>query len=59
VFFVLRQSIADLGSIYLLILGAVAIAVMLVAPRGLWGLLADRFGWQLFPLARRVIVDKQ
>ena len=59
VFFVLRQSIADLGSVYLMILGAVAIAVMLVAPRGLWGLLADRFGWQLFPLARRVIVDKQ
>ncbi len=56
VFFALRQSIADLGSIYLLILGAVAIAVMLVAPRGLWGLVADRFGWQLFPLARRVIV---
>lgn len=59
VFFALRQSIADLGSIYLLILGALAIAVMLVAPRGLWGLVADRFGWQLFPLARRVIVEPQ
>jgi branched-chain amino acid transport system permease protein len=54
VFFVLRQFLADLGSLYLLILGAFAITAMLVAPKGAWGLLADRFGWQLFPLARRV-----
>jgi branched-chain amino acid transport system permease protein len=32
VFFVLRQTLADLGAIYLLILGVVAIAVMLKAP---------------------------
>jgi branched-chain amino acid transport system permease protein len=54
VFFALRQSFADLGSTYLIMLGAVAIFVMLVAPKGLWGLIADRFGWQLFPLARRL-----
>jgi len=53
-FFALRQALADLGSIYLMTLGAIAILVMLFAPRGLWGLLADRFGWQAFPLARRV-----
>lgn len=56
IFFVLRQSFADLGSLYLLMLGAVAIAVMLVAPKGLWGILADRFGWQMFPLARHVVL---
>jgi len=38
---------ADLGSVYLMMLGAVAIAVMLFAPQGLWGFVADRFGWQL------------
>jgi len=54
VFFLLRQTLADLGSLYLLMLGAVAIAVMLVAPKGLWGLLAERFGWQLLPLQRRL-----
>jgi branched-chain amino acid transport system permease protein len=54
VFFVLRQAFADLGSIYLLMLGAVAIVIMMRAPRGLWGLVADRFGWKLFPLDRRV-----
>jgi len=54
VFFLLRQTLADLGSLYLLMLGAVAIAVMLFAPKGIWGLLAERFGWQLLPLERRL-----
>ena len=54
VFFLLRQTLADLGSLYLLMLGAVAIAVMLWAPKGIWGFLAGRFGWQLLPLERRL-----
>jgi branched-chain amino acid transport system permease protein len=59
VFFLLRQTLADLGAIYLLILGVVAIAIMLKAPKGLWGLVADRFGWQVFPLQRRLVIDKR
>ncbi len=58
VFFVLRQTLADLGSLYLLMLGAVAIGVMLWAPKGIWGLLAGRFGWQLVPLERRLVWQK-
>jgi branched-chain amino acid transport system permease protein len=58
VFFLLRQTLADLGAIYLLILGVVAIGVMLKTPKGLWGLIADRFGWQVFPLQRRLVVGK-
>jgi branched-chain amino acid transport system permease protein len=54
VFFLLRRTLADLGSLYLLMLGAVAIAVMLLAPKGIWGFLASRFGWQLLPLERRL-----
>ena len=54
IFFLLRQLFADLGSLYLLMLGAVAIAIMLFAPRGVWGLVADRFGLQIFPLQRRL-----
>jgi branched-chain amino acid transport system permease protein len=54
IYFLLRALFADLGSIYLIILGVVAIAVMLKAPHGLWGLVADRYGWQVFPLARRL-----
>lgn len=54
VFFALRQAFSDLGSIYLLMLGVVAIVIMMRAPQGLWGLIASRFGWKLFPLDRRV-----
>ena len=54
VFFVLRQSLADLGSLYLMMLGLVAIFVMLRAPRGIAGFLADRFGIVFVPLDRRI-----
>jgi branched-chain amino acid transport system permease protein len=56
VFFALRQTLADLGTIYLLMLGAVAILVMLLAPKGIWGLIVENFGWQVFPLERSVIL---
>ena len=58
VFFLLRQTLADLGTLYLLMLGVVAIVVMLLAPKGIWGLIVERFGWQVFPLERRVILDE-
>jgi branched-chain amino acid transport system permease protein len=57
VFFVLRQALADLGTVYLMLLGAVAIAVMIWAPKGIWGLVVDRLGWQVFPLERRVVLE--
>ncbi|HMF21847.1 MAG TPA: branched-chain amino acid ABC transporter permease [Pseudolabrys sp.] len=59
VFFVLRQMLADLGSLYLLMMGAVAIIVMLWAPKGLWGLIAERFGWQALPLQRHLVLGKE
>lgn len=57
VYFLLRGLLADLGPTYLIILGAVAVGVMLFAPKGLWGLVADRFGWQLFPVGRRLVLS--
>jgi branched-chain amino acid transport system permease protein len=59
VFFLLRQALADLGTLYLLMLGAVAIVVMLLAPKGLWGLVVERFGIELFPLERRVVMEER
>lgn len=56
IFFVLRQTLSDLGSLYLLMMGAVAIAVMLFAPQGLWGMIAERLGWQALPLQRRLVI---
>jgi branched-chain amino acid transport system permease protein len=58
VFFMLRQTLADLGSLYLLMLGVVAIVVMLKAPKGIWGYVADRFGWQLLPLERCLVQSR-
>jgi branched-chain amino acid transport system permease protein len=57
VFFALRQTLADLGTFYLLMLGAIAIGIMLAAPKGIWGVVVSRLGWQIFPLERRVIGD--
>ncbi|MCF8476341.1 MAG: branched-chain amino acid ABC transporter permease [Pseudolabrys sp.] len=54
IFFFMRQTLSDLGSLYLLIMGAVAIVVMLWAPKGLWGVIAERFGWQALPLQRHL-----
>lgn len=55
VFFALRETLADLGTIYLIVLGLVAIVMMLKAPKGIWGLIRSRFDLQLFPLGYRVI----
>jgi branched-chain amino acid transport system permease protein len=55
VFFLLRETLADLGTTYLLILGLVAIVVMLKAPKGIWGLIKAHYGIELFPLSRRVV----
>lgn len=54
-FFLLRETLADLGAAYLILLGLVAIVVMLKAPMGLWGLFAAKTGLVLFPVRRRVI----
>ena len=54
VYFLLREYLADLGSIYLMILGALAIVIMLVAPQGVWGFVRARFGLSLFPTGYQV-----
>lgn len=54
IFFALRETLADLGTIYLLVMGLVAIVVMLKAPRGVWGLIRDRFDLRIFPLGYSV-----
>ena len=55
VFFLLRETLADLGTTYLIILGTFAIGVMLLAPKGLWGMVRARSDIQLFALRRKVV----
>lgn len=57
VFFLLRETLADFGTTYLLLLGLVAIVVMLYSPKGLWGMIAQRYDLELFPLRYRVQSD--
>ncbi len=54
IYFLLREFLADFGTLYLLFLGSLAIVVMLVAPKGLWGYVQTRFGWSLFPVGYRI-----
>ncbi|UIJ83203.1 branched-chain amino acid ABC transporter permease [Rhizobium leguminosarum] len=53
-FFLMRSFFADLGSIYLIILGVLAITIMIVSPRGIWGIFSDRLGISLLPVGYRV-----
>lgn len=55
-FFLLRETLSDLGTTYLMILGAIAILVMLRAPKGVWGIVAERTGITLVPIRRRVVL---
>ncbi len=52
-FFVLREFLADLGTWYMVILGAVSVGIMLIEPRGLWGMITKRYPITLFPTARK------
>ncbi|HUZ21633.1 MAG TPA: branched-chain amino acid ABC transporter permease [Acidimicrobiales bacterium] len=49
-FFVLEQSLAQHGALYLIVLGAVAVVVAIWAPKGIWGMIASRARFRLFPV---------
>ena len=54
VFFLLREVAADWGAWYLILMGSVAIAVMLIDKRGIWGALKSRLGLTVLPVERRL-----
>lgn len=58
VFVLLQNLLSDYGSWYLILLGGLAIAVMLFAPRGLWGLVSERTGVAFFPVRRILKADR-
>lgn len=53
-YFILREYLADLGAIYLMILGGLSIVIMLWAPKGIWGLVVKRWDLSLFPVGYRI-----
>jgi branched-chain amino acid transport system permease protein len=54
VLFALQQALSSYGAWYLVVVGGLAVAATLVASRGLWGLVSERFGWSLLPVGYRV-----
>jgi branched-chain amino acid transport system permease protein len=56
-FFVTRELLSDFGAWYMILLGALAVGVMLLYPRGLWGLVSDRWDVRFFPVQRRLTLD--
>lgn len=59
IFFLLRDLLADLGTVYLLILGIFAIAVMLKMPKGIWGTFSEKTGIVLIPIKRKITFKQQ
>ena len=57
IFFALREQLSDLGTVYLMILGAIAIIIMLKAPKGIWGYVREKFDIELFPITHRVNLE--
>ncbi|TPG79575.1 branched-chain amino acid ABC transporter permease [Pseudomonas arsenicoxydans] len=57
IYFVLRGCLAQYGAVYMIILGVVAVVMMLKAPQGVWGLISERLGWQVFPMQRRLSIQ--
>jgi branched-chain amino acid transport system permease protein len=55
-FFALQEWLSDLGTTYLIILGALAILITIRMPNGIWGWLTGRTGVSLFPVGRRLEV---
>jgi branched-chain amino acid transport system permease protein len=52
IYFVMREFLADYGTWYLILLGVVAVAIMLRAREGIWGLVAHKFNLHLFSVRR-------
>lgn len=56
VFFILREIAADWGAWYLIMLGSIAVAAMLFAPKGIWGLIVSKYDLNLFPVDRNLAI---
>ena len=55
VLYFLQDYLSSLGPWYLITLGGLAVVIMLTAPKGLWGFVAERFDLQLFPVRRNLV----
>jgi branched-chain amino acid transport system permease protein len=54
IYFVLRETMSKYGEWYFIILGLVAIVVAVWSPRGIYGYIAQKTNFYLFPLQRKL-----
>jgi branched-chain amino acid transport system permease protein len=57
IFFSLQQLLADYGSWYLILIGAVAALITVWMRRGVWGAVIKRWPADLFPVRRRLCLE--
>jgi hypothetical protein len=58
IYFSLQQTLSQYGSTYMLLLGVIAVVMATVAPHGIWGYVAKRWGLHLFPVRRRLVLEQ-
>lgn len=56
-FVLLRNALSGFGPWYLIVLGVLGIAVMLLAPKGIWGNFSQFTGVHLFPTRRHLVIS--
>ena len=57
IFFTLQQTLSQYGSTYVLLLGAIAVVMATIAPRGIWGWVVARWDVHLFPVRRGLVIE--
>ncbi|MDR2296159.1 MAG: branched-chain amino acid ABC transporter permease [Clostridiales Family XIII bacterium] len=59
IYIILRQYLYNFPGISLIALGAIAVAVILLAPKGIMGALHAKFGFELFSVRRTIDADER
>jgi len=59
IYFTLLQSLSQYGTLYMLLLGIVAVIMATVAPKGIWGFVEKRWNIHLFPVSRRLVLKTE
>jgi branched-chain amino acid transport system permease protein len=57
VLFVIQTEFISNGTVYLAGIGVTAILFAIFMPRGVWGVITDRYGLRLLPVGRDLVVD--
>ena len=58
-YYLFREQFKDQVTWYTITLGVIAIVVALVMQKGVWGIIRARTGLDLFPVRRRLVVDRR